>query len=105
VTGPLTDLSNGGGAVLKMELAHEAPPEAGAGGGGPGQPLILEPEGEEMPAGLPDAPSEPAEDPVVAAERLWREARPPPWHAPAGSSSGRLPRAESGARRLVRPGE
>ncbi len=98
MTGPLADLSNGGGAVLSMELAHGAPAEGGAGGDGPGRALILEPEGEEMPAGLPDTPSEPVEDPVVAAERLWREARPPPRRAPAGSPSDRRSRAESGAR-------
>ncbi len=46
----------------------------GAEGGGLVQ-RYFQGEDEEMPAGFAESPTEPAEEPSVMAERLWREAR------------------------------
>lgn len=85
VTGPLTDLGNGPAAAAAAAAstsaagAEEAAAGEGEQAGAPDGGLahrFFQSEGEEMPAGFAESPTEPAEDPAVAAERLWREARP-----------------------------
>lgn len=88
VIGPLTDFGNGPAAAAGAAGAAASTSAAGGKGGAAGQGeaagepeggaahRFFQSEGEEMPAGFAESPTEPAEEPAVAAERLWREARP-----------------------------
>ena len=85
VTGPLTDFGNGPAAAAAAAAAapasaagaEDAAAGQGAQAGGAEGGLahrFFQSEGEEMPAGFAESPTEPAEEPGVAADRLWREA-------------------------------
>lgn len=85
VTGPLIDFGNGPAAAAAAAASTSAVGGEGAAAGQgeqAGEPeggaahRFFQSEGEEMPAGFAESPTEPAEEPAVAAERLWREARP-----------------------------